>query len=80
MIEHYTGTLSKRGYMVKVNDKNKKLPDGRVVESGVAFRNVAHLDETITADFFVPCGGNFIFYIYKQLNFRKTRGYKLIEC
>jgi len=42
---------------VKVGDKNKTLPDGRIIESGINFRNTAHLYPTIKADFFVPCGG-----------------------
>jgi len=43
--------------LVKVSDKNKTLPDGRVIDSGINFRNTAHLDQSITSDFFVPCGG-----------------------
>lgn len=44
MIENYKGPLSNQGYLVKVNDKNVKLPNGRVVDSGINFRNTAHLD------------------------------------
>merc|ERR1712091_676854 len=57
MVENYKGKLSSEGYLIKVNEKNIKLPDGRVIESGIAYRNTLHLDESITADFFVPCGG-----------------------
>jgi len=57
MVSNYKGKLSDQGYMVKVSDKNITLPDGRLIESGINFRNTAHLDPHITADFFVPCGG-----------------------
>jgi len=43
--------------LVKTSDKNITLPDGRWIDSGINFRNTAHLDTSITADFFVPCGG-----------------------
>ena len=57
MIEHYTGPLSKDGFMIKVDDKNKRLPDGTVVDSGMKFRNSFHLNPSVKADYFVPCGG-----------------------
>lgn len=57
MVEHFKGKLSDQGYLVKIADKNVKLPDGTVVESGIQFRNTAHLDQNITADIFTPCGG-----------------------
>lgn len=56
-VENFKGTLSDQGYLVKVNDTNVTLPDGRLIESGVALRNTLHLDRSITADFFTPCGG-----------------------
>lgn len=31
--------------------------DGRLVESGLEFRNMFHLDPCMHAEFFVPCGG-----------------------
>ena len=40
-----------------VEETDKRLPDGSVVESGLQFRNGYHLNPDITADFFVPCGG-----------------------
>lgn len=43
--------------MVQINDENKTLPDGTVVESGLHFRNSFHLNQNVVADFFVPCGG-----------------------
>lgn len=57
MIENYKGPLSPKGYLVRVNDKNIKLPDGRTFDSGIMLRNTLHLDPSITADFFIPCGG-----------------------
>ena len=44
MVENFKGTLSDKGYLVKINDKNVTLPDGRLIESGVALRNSFHLD------------------------------------
>ena len=49
--------LSKGGFFVNVNDENVTLPDGRVIPSGVDFRNHFHLDPLSNADLFVPCGG-----------------------
>jgi len=57
MIKHYTGPLSEGGFLVKIDDKNKKLPDGTVVDSGMKFRNTFHLNSLVKADYFVPCGG-----------------------
>jgi glutamate dehydrogenase len=57
MVQSFNGTLSPNGFLVLVSDENVKLPDGRVVESGLAFRNNFHLNEDVQADFFVPCGG-----------------------
>ena len=57
MIENYSGPLSKSGFLVKVADKDKTLPDGTVVDSGVKFRNTFHLNNMVKADYFVPCGG-----------------------
>jgi len=47
--------LSKDGYLVRVEDKDVKLPSGEVVPDGTDFRNSAHL--RFKADLFVPCGG-----------------------
>ncbi len=49
--------LSKKGFLIHVNDRNVKLPDGSVVENGLVFRNTFHLNPMLKADLFVPCGG-----------------------
>ena len=49
--------LGPQGFRVLVEENDVKLPNGRIVESGVQFRNEFHLDELATADLFVPCGG-----------------------
>ena len=46
-----------QGYRVLVDETDKRLPDGRLIESGLEFRNGYHLDPEVKADFFVPCGG-----------------------
>ena len=35
MIKNYTGKLSSQGYFISVDDKNKVLPDGTIIDSGV---------------------------------------------
>ncbi|KAI0770618.1 NAD-dependent glutamate dehydrogenase [Fomes fomentarius] len=50
-----TSKLSKDGYLVRVEDQDRKLPSGEVVLDGTDFRNGAHL--RFKADLFVPCGG-----------------------
>ncbi|DAZ97165.1 TPA: hypothetical protein N0F65_004015 [Lagenidium giganteum] len=52
-----TSKLSPEGYQVLVSQHDVKLPNGEVVENGTEFRNLFHLRPTLTADFFVPCGG-----------------------
>ncbi|KAI0299499.1 NAD-specific glutamate dehydrogenase [Russula brevipes] len=47
--------LSKDGYLVRVEDRDVKLPSGELVLDGTDFRNGAHL--RFKADLFVPCGG-----------------------
>ncbi|KAI0298145.1 NADH-dependent glutamate dehydrogenase [Multifurca ochricompacta] len=47
--------LSKDGYLVRLDDRDVKLPSGEVVLDGTDFRNGAHL--RFKADLFVPCGG-----------------------
>jgi glutamate dehydrogenase len=49
--------LSKDGFRVLTTEKNVKLPNGELVESGLAFRNDFHLHPLAAADMFVPCGG-----------------------
>jgi len=49
--------LSAQGFFVDVQDTDAKLPNGEIVESGLAFRNNFHLNSLCTADIFVPCGG-----------------------
>ncbi|TMW59691.1 hypothetical protein Poli38472_004760 [Pythium oligandrum] len=55
--EFDTAKLSSEGYAVLVNQNDITLPNGEVVENGVEFRNLFHLRPSLTADFFVPCGG-----------------------
>eukprot|EP00754_Rhynchopus_humris_P016237 Rhum_TRINITY_DN14505_c10_g1::Rhum_TRINITY_DN14505_c10_g1_i1::g.98013::m.98013/K15371/GDH2; glutamate dehydrogenase len=58
MIDSFdSALLSSTGYKVLVTDKDVTLPNGRVVESGLLFRNEYHLNRDIEADLFVPCGG-----------------------
>lgn len=49
--------LSSDGYAVLVSQNDVTLPSGETIENGVEFRNLFHLRPTLTADFFVPCGG-----------------------
>ncbi len=49
--------LGPRGFKVRVTDRDRTLPDGTVVASGLGFRNTFHLDRRMKADLFVPCGG-----------------------
>lgn len=49
--------LGPAGFKVTVKDKDRTLPDGTVVVSGLSFRNTFHLDRRARADLFVPCGG-----------------------
>lgn len=58
MIKEYNpARLSTGGFRVLVTDSNVTLPDGTVVDSGLAFRNEFHLNPLSSADLFVPCGG-----------------------
>ncbi|MBD3289131.1 hypothetical protein GF337_10030 [candidate division KSB1 bacterium] len=58
MVEQFDKSkLSKNGFLVHVDDRNKKLPTGEIVENGVDFRNSFHLYPLLKADLFVPCGG-----------------------
>lgn len=58
MVEQFDKKLlSKHGFLVHINDRNVKLPDGTVVENGLLFRNTFHLNPILKADLFVPCGG-----------------------
>jgi glutamate dehydrogenase len=58
MVNNFDKTkLSKDGFFVSIDDNDVKLPDGRVIASGVDFRNHFHLDPLSNADLFVPCGG-----------------------
>ncbi|GMF51952.1 unnamed protein product [Phytophthora fragariaefolia] len=49
--------LSSEGYSVLVSHNDVTLSNGEVVENGTEFRNFFHLRPSLTADFFVPCGG-----------------------
>ena len=58
MVEKFdTSKLSSEGFLVKLNDENRKLPDGTMVESGKKFRDEFHFTPYARADTFVPCGG-----------------------
>lgn len=58
MTEHFDKSkLGPKGFFVSINETDITLPDGRLIESGMNFRNGFHLDELFTADLFVPCGG-----------------------
>ncbi|KAE8953356.1 hypothetical protein PF011_g32432, partial [Phytophthora fragariae] len=52
-----TTKLSAEGYSVLVSHNDVTLPSGEVVENGTEFRNLFHLRPSLSADFFVPCGG-----------------------
>ena len=52
-----TSKLSKEGFFVSVDEKDRILPDGTVVASGLENRNLFHFSPLVRADFFVPCGG-----------------------
>jgi glutamate dehydrogenase len=49
--------LGPQGFRILVDDVNVTLPNGRIVESGLRFRNEFHLDDLASAVLFVPCGG-----------------------
>ncbi len=49
--------LGPQGFKVGVGERDRTLPDGTVVSSGLGFRNTFHLDQRMRADLFVPCGG-----------------------
>lgn len=49
--------ISKNGFLVLIDEKNRTLPDGTFIESGLAFRNSFHLSKYFVGDLFVPCGG-----------------------
>lgn len=58
MIDQFDASkLSDKGFKILVGEDNVTLPDGTLVESGLAFRNNFHLNPLSSADFFVPCGG-----------------------
>uniref|UniRef100_K3W989 Glutamate/phenylalanine/leucine/valine/L-tryptophan dehydrogenase C-terminal domain-containing protein n=1 Tax=Globisporangium ultimum (strain ATCC 200006 / CBS 805.95 / DAOM BR144) TaxID=431595 RepID=K3W989_GLOUD len=52
-----TSKISSEGYSVLVQHNDVTLPNGEVIENGTEFRNLYHLRPSLTADFFVPCGG-----------------------
>lgn len=57
MIEHFGGKFSEGGFKILVTENNVKLPNGKMVNSGVRFRNNFHTNPMVSADYFVPCGG-----------------------
>lgn len=44
MVQEYKGKISAKGYYVSINDVNVTLPCGKVIESGINFRNSFHLN------------------------------------
>lgn len=61
MINHFDKSLlSKDGFIVLVDDNDVKLPNGEIINNGVYFRNLFHLNLKKYfghVDLFVPCGG-----------------------
>jgi glutamate dehydrogenase len=57
MVKEFQGKFSPQGFRVLVDETNVQLPNGAIVESGLAFRNSFHLSEYARGDLFVPCGG-----------------------
>jgi glutamate dehydrogenase len=49
--------LSKGGFFVSIDEKERVLPDGSTVPNGEEFRNTFCLHPLARADLFVPCGG-----------------------
>ncbi|KAF7725002.1 NAD-dependent glutamate dehydrogenase [Apophysomyces ossiformis] len=49
--------LSPEGFRVLVDENNVRLPNGDLVENGLAFRNSFHTNKLASATVFVPCGG-----------------------
>ncbi len=49
--------LSDQGFLVTVDDRDVRLPNGVAVSNGEQFRNRFHLLPFVCADLFVPCGG-----------------------
>jgi glutamate dehydrogenase len=47
--------LSTQGYKVLLEEKERKLPSGEVIQDGTELRNKFHF--RVKADIFVPCGG-----------------------
>eukprot|EP00758_Cryptobia_borreli_P007909 Tbor_TRINITY_DN5340_c1_g1::TRINITY_DN5340_c1_g1_i1::g.4442::m.4442/K15371/GDH2; glutamate dehydrogenase len=57
-ISHFDNTkLSSLGFFIGIQEKNRTLPDGTLVEDGEVFRNTYHFSKFCVADTFVPCGG-----------------------
>jgi glutamate dehydrogenase len=55
--EYDVSKLSARGFFVNVKDKDRKLPDGTLVQNGEQFRNSFHFSPYCVTDTFIPCGG-----------------------
>jgi len=51
------GRLGPGGFRVLIGDHDVTLPDGTMLEDGMAFRNTFHLSPFACATIFVPCGG-----------------------
>eukprot|EP00002_Diphylleia_rotans_P019421 TRINITY_DN3758_c0_g1_i1.p1 TRINITY_DN3758_c0_g1~~TRINITY_DN3758_c0_g1_i1.p1 ORF type:complete len:1027 (+),score=257.85 TRINITY_DN3758_c0_g1_i1:62-3142(+) len=52
-----TKKLGPNGFLVLIEESNRTLPDGTLMENGLIFRNNFHLTKYASADIFVPCGG-----------------------
>jgi glutamate dehydrogenase len=56
-VHNYQGSFSEGGFFIGVDEQDRTLPCGTIVDSGMKFRNNFHLNSMVTADYFVPCGG-----------------------
>ena len=58
MVIHFDRSkIGPNGFLVLIDDHDVKLPDGRIIDNGMNFRNNFHLDPLASAELFVPCGG-----------------------
>jgi glutamate dehydrogenase len=58
MINNFDASkLSSDGFRILVDQDNVKLPNGKVVDNGLNFRNTFHTNPLAQATVFVPCGG-----------------------
>jgi len=78
-----TVKLSPKGFFVSVQEKNRTLPDGTLVQDGEAFRNTFHFSKYAVADTFIPCGGRpasiSLDNVHKLVNINGVTGQAMIE-